>query len=160
MATIYLALGANTGQTKKQLDRAVELLTQKVNNIVESKRYRSNAVGYTAQAAFTNSVVTGTTTLRAAELLDFVKGIEQIVGRVERFRWGPREIDIDILFYDSLIVSEPKLTIPHPRFMERDFVLAPMCDLSPDFVDPLSGKTISDIYAELDGAKRSIIERH
>jgi len=79
----------------------------------------------------------------------FINGVEAEVGRVKRFRWGPREIDVDIIFYGGQIMKTEALTIPHPRFAERDFVLKPLVDLNPDLVDPLSRQTISQLLSGL-----------
>ena len=156
MTIVYLALGTNVGDSTTNLDAAVTLLQEKITNLTEAPRYISKAVGYTDQPDFVNSAVRGETDLQPLELLSFVKNIEQQVGRIARFRWGPREIDIDIIFYGDHIIHEPTLDIPHPRFMERDFVLLPLCSLSPDLVDPLSNLTVSELYEKIPVDERSI----
>jgi len=156
MAIIYLALGANVGDTTKNLDQAIQLLKTKVSDIEEAPRYRSRAVGFTDQPDFVNTAVKGQTSLEPLELLQFVKSIEAEVGRISRFRWGPREIDIDIIFYDDLILNTEVLQIPHARFAERDFVLKPVFDLAPDLVDPVSGKTVSVLYNNLPDTDKAI----
>lgn len=149
MTVIYLALGSNVGDSTTHIQEALKLLSDKISNIQSAPMYISKAVGYTDQPDFYNTAAYGETNLSPAELLKFVKIVEESVGRVKRFRWGPREIDVDIIFYDDTILETETLTIPHPRFNERDFVLRPLCDIAPDFVDPTTGKTIQQLLSEL-----------
>jgi 2-amino-4-hydroxy-6-hydroxymethyldihydropteridine diphosphokinase len=90
-------------------------------------------------------VLYGKTDLSPEELFDFVKDVEKNVGRVYRFHWGPREIDIDILFYNDLVYKSDKLNIPHPRLHERDFVLLPLIELNPKLFHPVLNKRVSDL---------------
>ena len=158
MTKVFLAIGSNVGDSRQNIQKAVGLLREKVHEIKRAPIYTSKAVGYTDQPDFLNTVVAGETELEPKELLKFIKDIEKKVGRVKRFRWGPREIDIDIIFYGDAIVDEPGLNIPHARFVERDFVLRPLCDLEPDFTDPVSQKTIVQLYAQLPKNTYSIDE--
>lgn len=137
MHTIFLALGSNVGDQEGNIAQAVSLLKEKVEGISLAPLYRSKAVGVTNQPDFVNTALSGKTNLTPQELLTFVKQIEQKVGRVYRYRWGPREIDIDIIFYDALVVKSDNLEIPHPRAHERDFVLRPIADLSPSLIHPV-----------------------
>jgi 2-amino-4-hydroxy-6-hydroxymethyldihydropteridine diphosphokinase len=159
MHTIFLALGSNVGKKKSQLVHAIELLQSHVHNLVQGGWYETKAVGYTDQDNFLNTVIKGQTELTPAELLVFVKDIEQNVGRIHRFRWGPREIDIDILFYDDLIYADTTLTIPHPLLHERDFVLAPLLDITETLVHPVLKKTISELFDDLPEESKSIITK-
>lgn len=154
--TIILALGSNVGDSRQNIMKAIELLKEKVSGVKQAPIYTSKAVGYIDQPDFLNTVIMGKTNLSPQELLKFIKEIEQKVGRVERFRWGPREVDIDVIFYGNEIVDEPGLHIPHEQFSVRDFVLKPLCDLDPNFVDPVSKKTVAQLYAELPAKNRSI----
>jgi 2-amino-4-hydroxy-6-hydroxymethyldihydropteridine diphosphokinase len=156
MAEIFLALGSNVGDGDKYFDQAINLLSEKLSNILQAPRYKSKAVGFTDQADFTNSAIYGETKLGPQELLKFTQSIEEKVGRIRRFRWGPREIDIDIIFYDNLIINEEDLTIPHPRFAEREFVLKPMFDIAPDFIDPTSKMTVKNLYDNLPEEDKSL----
>jgi len=156
MAEIFLALGSNVGDGDKYFDEAINLLDEKISNITQAPRYKSKAVGFTDQPDFTNSVIRANTDLSAQELLKFTQSIEEKVGRIRRFRWGPREIDIDIIFYDNLIINEEDLTIPHPRFAEREFVLKPILDIAPDFIDPTSMLTIKNLYDNLPEEDKSL----
>lgn len=156
MTSVYLALGTNVGDASAQLDSAIRLLAKHIDDLVESRRYESAAVGYTDQPTFTNSVVTGHTNLSPRSLLKFVKETERSVGRIHRFRWGPREIDIDIILYGDSVISDPDLVVPHERFAERDFVLRPLLDLEPGLIDPRSNTPIQTIYGNLPKQNRSI----
>jgi 2-amino-4-hydroxy-6-hydroxymethyldihydropteridine diphosphokinase len=156
MAEIYLALGSNVGDGDKYFDEAINLLSEKLSNIQQAPRYKSKAVGFTDQADFTNSVIRGDTNLEPQELLKFTQSIEEKVGRIRRFRWGPREIDIDIIFYDNLILDEENLTVPHPRFAQREFVLKPLLDIAPNFIDPASKLTIMNLYDNLPEKDKSL----
>lgn len=158
MAVVYIALGSNVGVGNQQFDTAISLLEKKLTNIVETHRYSSKAVGVTDQPDFLNSVIQAETDLNPHDLLALTQATEQSVGRVHRFRWGPREIDIDIIFYDKEIIDTPNLTIPHPRFAERDFVLKPLCDLNPGVIDPDSHKTVAELYSQLSAENLSIID--
>ena len=156
MATVYLALGSNVGVGDQQFDQAIELLQQHLTDILQAPRYSSKAVGFTDQPDFLNTVIQGQTELSPADLLAFTQTIEEKIGRIKRFRWGPREIDIDIIFYDNQIISEENLAIPHPRFAERDFVLKPLSDITPDFVDPVSQLTASVLYEKIPNESRVV----
>lgn len=156
MAMVYLALGSNVGDGNQQFDMAISLLKTQFSDIIEAPRYRSKAVGVTDQPDFLNTVIRAKTELSPQSLLEFTKATEQEVGRVHRYRWGPREIDIDIIFYDDVVTETPTLTLPHPRFSERDFVLKPVLDINPTFVDPLSGQTIQELFNALGKNEHSI----
>lgn len=145
MHEVFLGLGANVGDKKKNLEKAIELLSEKIINIQSSKFYETEPWGYKEQDNFLNAAIRGKTSLLPIELLKFVKDVETRVGRIERFKWGPREIDIDILFYDDLIYKDSDLQIPHPRLHKRDFVLKPLIDLDPNFVHPIFKRTIRHI---------------
>ncbi|OGG13074.1 2-amino-4-hydroxy-6-hydroxymethyldihydropteridine diphosphokinase [Candidatus Gottesmanbacteria bacterium RIFCSPHIGHO2_01_FULL_39_10] len=160
MNTIYLGLGANVGDKKKHIQKAIELLSPKITHLKRAKLYESRAVGFTDQDNFVNTVVEGKTLLTPQQLFKFVKNIEKEIGRIYRFRWGPREIDIDILFYGDQIVHKPDLEIPHPRLPERDFVLVPLLALAPDFVHPKLKKTITQLLQELPFEQRAIIDSY
>lgn len=156
MAVVYLALGSNVGIGDRQLNQAITLLQDKLTRVRYAPHYSSKAVGFTDQPDFLNTVIKAETTMEPAELLAFTQEVEQRIGRIRRFRWGPREIDVDIIFYDDMILETPELTIPHARFAERDFVLKPLCDLNPDLIDPISRKTVQELYNQLPESSLSI----
>lgn len=146
MHKVFLGLGANVGDKKKNLEKAIELLSEKIINIQSSKFYETEPWGYKEQDKFLNAAVMGATSLSPFELLKFVKGIEKKIGRIERFKWGPREIDIDILFYDNIFYKKNNLEIPHPRLHERDFVLKPLMELDEKFIHPVLQKSIKELF--------------
>jgi len=141
-AAVFLGLGSNGGVRHAYIDTAITLLSKKLYGVVRAKVYESKAVGYKNQRNFLNTVVRGTTILTCTDLLSYAKELEQQIGGTYRFRWGPCEVDIDILFYSDLIYRDGRLTIPHPMVNERDFVLKPMTDIAPEFVHPVYLKTM------------------
>ncbi len=159
METVYLALGSNVGDSRHFINQSIELMGESLSQIKCAPIYRSKAVGYTDQPDFLNTVVCGQTKLSPQELLRFIKDVEQRVGRVARFRWGPREIDIDIIFYGDKIIEEKDLIIPHPRFAERDFVLRPLGDLAPKKIDPVTKKPANMLLAQLPSIRHAVIEK-
>ncbi len=157
MATVYLALGSNIGDSRGYINTAIELLGASVHDIKQAPVYRSKATGYTDQPDFLNTAVRGKTELTPKELLSFVKSIEKKAGRTWTFRFGPRQVDIDIIFYDDQTIDTEELTIPHRALQARDFVLRPLADLDPDLVDPVSGKTVKQLLAKIPAKQKSII---
>jgi len=145
--TVYLALGANIGDRRGNLAAALQRLREVMEIDLVSSIYETDPVGYTDQPRFLNIVCCGKTWLDAENLLKYAKEIEAAIGRKPSFRNGPRPIDIDILFYDNLQFAEEHLSIPHPRLRERAFVLAPLAEIAPDMLDPVSGKTTQALLA-------------
>lgn len=156
MKKVILALGSNIGDKKKNLKKAIDILKEKVNICKISKIYVSKAVGYTSQPDFYNMVLIGRTNLTPFELLTFIKKVERRVGRIYRFHWGPREIDIDIIFYENFVIKTEKLRIPHPFMHKRDFVLKPLLEIEPTLKHPVYKKTVKELYGALE--EFSIIE--
>ncbi len=143
LAAAFLSLGSNLGDRESNIRRALDLLARRNVCIVRvSSMYETEPVGFTDQPDFINAVAEVDTDLSPPELLHTVLGVEREMGRVRNLRWGPRVIDIDILLYDELRVDTEELTIPHPRMMERAFVLAPLAETAPDLVLP-DGRTAS-----------------
>ncbi len=156
MKKVYLGLGSNIGDRKGNLDNAINLLQKHLYNLKKSRIYVSKAVGYENQPNFFNMVVYGETDLDLERFFKFTKDIEKAVGRIYRFHWGPREIDIDILFFDNLVYNSDNLTVPHKMIQERDFVLLPLIEINPNLVHPVFKKKVKDL---LDNIKeKSIIE--
>ena len=145
-----IAIGSNIGDRRRYIDRALEMIEKRageitaVSDIIETKAY-----GYEDQDDFLNMAMEIETDLGPRELLACLNGIEADLDRTREIRWGPRTIDLDIIFYGSRIIDEEDLHIPHIEFALRDFVLRPICQIAPDLVDPRSGKTIRVIWQEL-----------
>jgi len=158
MHQIYLAIGSNIENRKQHIETAIVLLCEKVRGITIAPLYETKPRYFEDQNNFLNTVLRGYTDLEPRELLQFTKAVQKEVGRVERFRNGPREIDIDILFYDNVVYKDEELEIPHPRLQERDFVLQPFSDINPDFSHPVLKKTIRELLATLPERQRSVIK--
>jgi 2-amino-4-hydroxy-6-hydroxymethyldihydropteridine diphosphokinase len=158
MHLIFLALGSNIENRKQHVQTAIFLLREKVHDITVAPLYETKPRYFENQQNFLNTVLSGYTDLKPLELLQFTKTVQQEVGRVERFRNGPREIDIDILFYDNVMYKDKELEIPHPRLQERDFVLQPFADINPDFSHPVLKKTIRELLDTLPVEQRSVIK--
>jgi len=148
--TVYLALGTNLGDRPANLSAAIAVLPPAVTVLAESPVYETPPWGVTDQPPFLNMAIAGQTVLSPDGLLKKLKALETSLGRVPSVRYGPRRIDLDILFYDDLVLDEPGLVIPHPGLPERAFVLVPLADLAADFVHPVLGKTIRQLLAGVD----------
>lgn len=148
--TTYIALGTNLGDRQANLQAALSVLPPQVRVTGQSHIYETEPWGYADQPAFLNMVIRAETELTPDALLSHLKGLEQTLGRQPGFRNGPRIIDLDILFYDDLVLETPPLVIPHPRLHERSFVLVPMADLDPDHIHPVIGETIWMMLTNVD----------
>ncbi len=139
---LFLLLGANLGNRIETLDRAKTLLTASVGRFVsESKRYKTAPWGVTDQPPYLNQVLELQTSLPPDSVLNQTQIIELALGRVRLEPWGARLIDIDLLYYDDLILQTDRLTLPHPLLHERRFALVPLCEVAPTFAHPVLGKT-------------------
>ena len=154
--TVYLSLGTNLGDRQANLEAALEILSSEMRLIAESPIYQTAPWGYEDQPDFLNQVVHAETELSPRQLLIFVKSVEKQVGREPSFRYGPRKIDVDILFYEEWVVQEDDLTIPHPRLHERAFVLVPLADLTPELCHPRLKRKVAEMLDDVDatGVKR------
>lgn len=151
-STIFLGLGSNLGDRQANLLAAAQSLPPKITLTASSPIYETEPWGYLEQAKFLNQVLQANTSLSPLELLTYLKAIEKEIGRTPTFKNGPREIDIDILLYDDVILESPDLTIPHPRLHQRAFMLIPMNDLAEDLIHPVHLKTIRHLLADIDTA--------
>lgn len=147
---VFLGLGANLGDRARNLTEAIQRLGQHAKVIKTSSMYETEPWGFEEQPKFLNQVVEIRTGLSPAELLAFLKEIEVAMGREKTFRLGPRNIDLDILFYDDLVIISDSLSIPHPALAERAFVLIPLNEIAPDFKHPELKRTIKELAAEAD----------
>lgn len=143
--TIYLGLGSNMGNRQDNLERALDLLSQRLRIGNVSSIYDTEPIGNVNQPCFLNLVCQAYIRLAPRELLTLAKGIELKLGRAVGKSNSPRPIDIDILFYGDLVIEMPELVIPHPRLTERAFVLVPLDEIAPDLVHPVSGKTVKEL---------------
>lgn len=147
---VYLALGSNMGNRLSNLKAAVLNLTPQMTVKQKSSVYETPPWGFIEQDAFLNQVVKVTTYLEPEPLLRHLKRMETALGRVPNFQNGPRVIDIDILFFDIMIINTPPLVVPHPRLHERAFVLVPLAEIEPDFVHPILQRPINKILEDVD----------
>jgi 2-amino-4-hydroxy-6-hydroxymethyldihydropteridine diphosphokinase len=144
---VYLALGSNLDNRLANLKEAIAALTPQMEVKAKSQVYETPPWGYEDQPRFLNQVVRAKTYLEPEPLLKHLKRLELALGRKESFPNGPRLIDIDILFYDDLILNTASLVIPHPRLHERAFVLLPLMDLDPELVHPVRKKSVREMLA-------------
>lgn len=146
---IILSLGSNLGNRAHNLQQALQLLAVSGLQIVEhSSIYETEPVGFTQQPRFLNMVAVVKTDLPPLALLDICLAVEQQMGRTRTLRWGPRTIDIDIIVYDDVKLDSPRLSLPHPRCMQREFVLIPLREIVPD-IPLFQGKTAVQLLSEL-----------
>lgn len=149
MTAVYLALGSNLGDRTANLETAIAALPPAVDVTGRSPVYESDPQYVTDQPAFLNMALRGDTELEPGDLLRRLKEIEVELGRMPGVRYGPRHIDLDIIFFGDRIVDAPGLVIPHPRLAERIFVLKPLSDIAPEVKHPASGETVSRLLAKL-----------
>ncbi len=159
MATVYLSLGTNLGDRARNLECAIACLTEVLDAMAFSPVYETEPWGLIDQPVFYNLCLRGETTLEPRALLYLLKGLERALGRAEDAAWRPRLIDIDLLFYDDLVLDEPTLTLPHPRIRGRAFVLIPLLDLVDDLHHPVLGRSIRSLAAEVDATTVRRLDR-
>lgn len=151
MAKVYLGLGSNMGNTRENIDNAIKILGQhdRIKIVKKSSYYETEPVGYKDQEWFLNRVVQIDTTLSPYDLLLYCHFIENQLKRKRIIRWGPRTIDVDILLYEDFISDDEKLTIPHPRMLERAFVMIPLYEIAP--CQEINGQKIKEIMENFKG---------
>jgi len=143
-----IALGANIGNPKEQMDLAVALLRESLDVESISSYFTTAPVGGPEQPDYLNAICIADSELPAAELLALLHGIEKALGRERTVHWGPRTIDLDLIQYGSILSYADELQLPHPRAHERRFVLEPWCEVEPDAILLTHGK-ISELLAQL-----------
>lgn len=152
----FVAFGSNLGDKEKFIDEAIEALSNlpQINIVAISDKMVTEPYGNVEQDVFLNGVMKIETLLPADELLQILQKVEEHAGRERKIHWGPRTLDLDIIFYDDDIISEDDLIVPHPDMKNRDFVLKPLMQIAPYKLHPVYRKTISDMYAELMAKKQ------
>lgn len=150
MATLYLLLGANLEDPKKQLAAAVQAIQEQIGKIVQqSSIYITESWGTEEkQPDYLNQVLAVQSEWSAQEVLQKTQHIEEKLGRVRHKKWEARVIDIDILFYEDAIIDLPNLKIPHPLFQERNFAMVPMNEIAPNYIHPVFNKNITELLRE------------
>ncbi len=149
--SIFLGLGSNLGDRREHLQEAVRLLREQVEVLRLSSVYDTAPMLVTNQPRFLNMVCSASTAFSPEELLTRLKFIESTLGRVAGPRYGPRVIDIDLLLYDEMVFESPALTVPHPRIVERAFVLQPLAELAPALEHPVAHRTIASLANDCSG---------
>jgi 2-amino-4-hydroxy-6-hydroxymethyldihydropteridine diphosphokinase len=145
---VAIAAGSNLGDRRSHLEYAVDRLSAVLGGLTVSPFYETAPVGVTAQPEFLNGAMVGVTALSARSLLDTLLAIERERGRERPFPGAPRTLDLDLILVGTLVVDEPGLTVPHPRFRTRLFVLQPLADIAAHWVDPMTRKSIGELAAE------------
>lgn len=155
--TAYIGIGSNLGDRRNHCAAAVAALRKVPGvRVTRVSTWRETApVGPVPQGAFVNGVAQVATTLDAPRLLAACLSIERALGRRRGERWGPREIDLDLLLFDDAVVDAPDLTVPHPEMTRRRFVLEPLAEIAPNAVHPVTGRTAAEMLAALDTSARS-----
>jgi len=155
----YIGLGSNKGDKLNYLKSSVTKIKDDPNSkvVVASSVYETKPYGVKGQDNFFNAVIKLNTGKDFLDLIIFLKGIEKGLGRRNSIKWGPREIDLDLLFFNDLIYSDENVTIPHKGIVERDFVLVPLCEIEGKLVHPALNRKICDICSDV--SEKYIIRR-
>lgn len=150
MTDVAIALGSNLGDRRAHLAFGLAALPGFVTNLRSSRWHDTAPAGVSPdQPRYLNGVVVGETALTARELLDRLLAIEAAAGRTRPSPMAPRTLDLDLILFGDQRIEEPGLAVPHPRFRERRFVLEPLAEVAPDWIDPVTGRRIHDLLSEL-----------
>jgi 2-amino-4-hydroxy-6-hydroxymethyldihydropteridine diphosphokinase len=149
---VAIALGSNQGNRERLLTSAVTALSAHLSDITVSTFHDTAPVGVVDQPRFLNAAAIGHTTHPPADLLRVLLGIERQFGRERPFQGAPRTLDLDLILYGDVVLQGPDVVVPHPRFRERRFVLAPLAEIAAEWIDPVTGLAIGELLARLDGS--------
>jgi 2-amino-4-hydroxy-6-hydroxymethyldihydropteridine diphosphokinase len=143
----YIGIGSNLGDKLHHCEKAISeiLKIDRHKLLAKSSLFKTQPIGYTSQDWFVNGVIKIETDLEAPKLLRTLKDIESLLGRTKTFRWGPRTIDLDILFFDEIEIHTEELQIPHPHIQDRQFVLIPLAEIDRNLVHPVLKKTVYEL---------------
>lgn len=156
----FIAVGSNIGEKKRNCLEGLERLAGngRVELMAMSGFYKTEPVDYVDQDWFVNAVAKIGTRLDPLDLLEALLAVETALGRRrDTVRFGPRTIDLDIVFYDRLVIDSPRLVVPHPRMHKRRFVLAPICDIEPELLHPVLGVTVKELLVNLDVSGQDLV---
>ena len=151
MSKIYLSLGTNLGDRELNLENALHFLSKEIVILKKSSLYETEPVGFQDQPWFLNMVIEGETDLSPGDFLSLTQSIERKMKRVKTFVNGPRIIDVDILLYEDEKIETESLVIPHPRMLQRAFVMIPLYEISSDLM--ISGRNIADMMGNFSGER-------
>lgn len=156
---VLVGIGSNTGDKFANIEKAIEILTGKkeISGLKSSSLYETLPYGVEDQPNFINCAVSFYSGLNLKDLFFFLKETEKKIGRIERFRWGPREIDLDLLFFGDVIYNDEEITVPHPGIEKRDFVIVPAAEIEGKFYFP--GKSIRLEEMNTDLLKKNIVRK-
>lgn len=150
MDRIALALGSNLGDRRAHLDYAVTRLTDAISDLRVSAYQETTPVEVVGdQPLFLNAAAVGTTAASPRDILSMLLSIERERGRERPFKNAPRTLDLDLILVGRLVIDEPGLVVPHPRFRERRFVLEPLAEVAPEMVDPVTGSTVAELLTRV-----------
>mgnify|MGYP001626246962 CR=1 FL=1 len=151
---VYVAFGSNLGDRKSNILLAIDEMKKKSMEFLRiSPMYETEPYGLKDQPKFINCAALVKTSYAPMELMDTLLDIEKSLGRVRTTKWGPRVIDIDIIFYDNRMINFVDLIIPHPDMQNREFVLKPLADIAPNYVHPKLKKSVVELLNEIEGVK-------
>ena len=155
MAHAYIGFGSNIDDRLNHITEALQMLLEvdSVSLMQSSSLYETEPVGYEEQDWFLNGVIAVETRLLAHQLLILLKAVEGLVGRRDRTRWAPREVDLDLLIYDQSCIDTPDLIVPHPEMHQRRFVLVPFAEIAPDVIHPILQQDIRTLLSNLNDEK-------
>ncbi|MBM3412281.1 MAG: 2-amino-4-hydroxy-6-hydroxymethyldihydropteridine diphosphokinase [Bacteroidetes bacterium] len=148
MNLVYLLTGSNLGDRIENLNKAAQLINEKAGKLMAcSKFYQTSPWGPLEQPDYINQALLIETPLSPSSLMERLLSLEEKIGRIRTLKYGPRVIDIDILYYGSEVINTPLVQVPHPAVQNRRFALIPLEEIAPNYIDPITGKTISQLLA-------------